>query len=73
MSTGKPQGTDTLVGARGVDALSFILAYKGRGSTFICVIKAARTCVSRRTRTRVPLYLSISRQRGTLSTVATGT
>ena len=59
----------SLVGARGVDAYSLILAYRGCGSTFICVIKAPRTCVARWTGTCV----AAARQRATRSAVGAGT
>lgn len=53
MSTGEARGTVTLVGAWSVGALAFILANGGCGGTFICVIKAPGTCVSRRAGTSV--------------------
>lgn len=69
MSARKPRGTGTLIGARGVEANAFILAQRGRGGTFICVIKAAGTCVARRAGASV----TTSRRRAALSTVGTGT
>lgn len=69
MSASKPRGAVTLVGARGVDAFSFILAYRRCGSTFIGVIEAAQTCVTWRT----DACVAATRLRAACSTVGTGT
>lgn len=59
----------SLVGARSVDTRAFILANRRGGSTFICVIKAARTGVTRETWTRV----ASTRHRAACSSVGAGT
>lgn len=59
----------SLVGARSVDTRAFVLANRRHGSTFICVIKAARTGVTRETRTRV----ASTRHRAACSSIGTGT
>lgn len=69
MSASKPGGTVTLVGSRGVDAFSFILAYRRCGSTFVGVIEAPQTCVTWRTGACV----ATTGLRAAHSTVGTGT
>lgn len=60
---------NSLVRARGVDTIAFILAGRGCVCAFICVVKAARTFVARRTGTGV----AAARQRAAPSSIGTGT
>ena len=51
VAAGEPGGAVTPVGAGGVDTRPLVLTHRGRGSTLVSVVEAARTPVAWRTGT----------------------